>query len=707
MTDVLPGPVDQSSWRAANAHWIASSLQLLRLRLERQAISDRDVGDVLSDWLVGDGSQRAAHGPADRATAEGLAALDSAIATQAQTLEELAAAMSGGWGPPALSILATAAGLSDLESQVLLLAAAPSLDGAFAAAFAQVQGDSSRDRATLHLALRLMRPGVDAVAAADILLPDHPLRRLELVTLQTEAEEPRLLRPLSVDDRVADYLRGINRIDERLWGLLRPAPGRRDGEENDVASSVVRLLAERLVADPERWPTVNLVGPWDAGGCAVGARAAAAVGLNPYLLEVPRLAELDSDRQTMVIRLLGREAVLGDLAAIIPALRTEAGSPEARTVDALVENLNAPLVVVSDARWPAAYISLDVLPVRRPSRAEQQTLWRKALARHPNSVNGELEALVQQFDFGPVAIDEVVDRAARDAEQITGGALWEACRVQVAPPLDQLARHIEPVWGWDDIVLQPDVRAQLHELADQVQHRAQVYEAWGFGAGLGRGRGITALFAGQSGTGKTMAAEIIARHLHLDLFRVDLAGVVSKYVGETEKNLRQVFDAAQSSGAILLFDEADALFGTRTEVRDSHDRYANLEINYLLQAMEDYAGLAILATNRRSALDAAFLRRLRFIVDFPFPDAQARRQIWERVFPPAAGLNELDFGFLSRLELAGGSIRAIAINAAFLAAADGSAIGMPHVVRAVVREFGKLSRPVSSAEFGEWLQVAR
>ena len=229
-----------------------------------------------------------------------------------------------------------------------------------------------------------------------------------------------------------------------------------------------------------------------------------------------------------------------------------------------------------------------------------------------------------------------------------------------------------PVWGWNDIVVGDDVRRQLRELASQVEHRGRVYEPWGFGTKLGRGRGITALFAGPSGTGKTMAAEILARHLRLDLQRIDLAGVVSKYIGETEKNLRRVFDAAEASGAILFFDEADALFGTRTEVRDSHDRYANLEINYLLQRMEDYAGLAILATNRRSALDGAFVRRLRFIVEFPFPGGGDRRRIWERVFPAVAELDALDFGFLSRLEISGGNIRSIAINAAFLAAADGT-----------------------------------
>jgi SpoVK/Ycf46/Vps4 family AAA+-type ATPase len=204
-----------------------------------------------------------------------------------------------------------------------------------------------------------------------------------------------------------------------------------------------------------------------------------------------------------------------------------------------------------------------------------------------------------------------------------------------------------------------------------------------------------------------MAAEILAAHLELDLYRIDLAGVVSKYIGETEKNLRRVFAAAERSGAILFFDEADALFGTRTEVRDSHDRYANVEINYLLQRMEDYTGLAILATNRRAALDGAFLRRLRFAIDFPFPGPDDRRQIWERVFPPQAALDGIEYALLSRLELTGGSIRSIAINAAFLAAAEQAPIRMPHLGRAAMREYTKLSKPISAAEFGAYRVGAR
>jgi SpoVK/Ycf46/Vps4 family AAA+-type ATPase len=239
----------------------------------------------------------------------------------------------------------------------------------------------------------------------------------------------------------------------------------------------------------------------------------------------------------------------------------------------------------------------------------------------------------------------------------------------------------------------------LRQIADQVGQRSKVYETWGFRRKMNRGLGISALFAGESGTGKTMAAEVIANDLHLNLYRIDLSAVVSKYIGETEKNLRKLFDAAEDGGAILFFDEADAIFGKRSEVKDSHDRYANIEINYLLQRMESYRGLAILATNMKSALDSAFMRRLRFVVTFPFPGVAERKLIWQKVFPAETPTNGLDHDRLGRFNLTGASIHNIALNAAFLAAQADSRVTMPLVLEAARTEFRKLERPINEAEF--------
>jgi len=267
------------------------------------------------------------------------------------------------------------------------------------------------------------------------------------------------------------------------------------------------------------------------------------------------------------------------------------------------------------------------------------------------------------------------------------------------PRLDALAQRLDPKATWEDIVLPSSETVLLRQIADQVGQRSRVYEEWGFSKKMNRGLGINALFAGESGTGKTMAAEVIANDLRLNLYRIDLSAVVSKYIGETEKNLRRLFDAAEEGGTILFFDEADSLFGKRSEVKDSHDRYANIEVNYLLQRMESYRGLAILATNMKSALDSAFMRRLRFIVNFSLPELAERKAIWQRMFPPEVPTSGLDFDRLARFNIAGGHIHSIALNAAFLAAQAGTPVTMSLVLNAARAEFRKLERPINEADF--------
>ena len=310
-------------------------------------------------------------------------------------------------------------------------------------------------------------------------------------------------------------------------------------------------------------------------------------------------------------------------------------------------------------------------------------LWHAAVGPHRPEMHQTIADVAAQFRFGPRAIASAVRQ---------GGDLWQACRERASRELDELAERIVPRFTWDDIVLPAEVIHDLKAAAAQVRHQALVYGTYGFARRYPRGRGVSLLLSGPSGTGKTMAAEVIAADLNLDLYRIDLSRVVSKYIGETEKNLRAVFDAAEVSGAVLLFDEADALFGKRSEVKDSHDRYANIEVSYLLQRMESYGGLAILATNMKNRLDAAFLRRLRYVVDVPFPDARARRAIWEKAFPAEVPCHRLDFDALARLDVAGGNIAVIAINSAFLAADDGAALGMAHIARAARAEYRKLDR---------------
>jgi SpoVK/Ycf46/Vps4 family AAA+-type ATPase len=342
--------------------------------------------------------------------------------------------------------------------------------------------------------------------------------------------------------------------------------------------------------------------------------------------------------------------------------------------------------------------------VARPQPDEQRVLWHRHLGFRSPGLYGQVDRVVAHFNLDAEAIRSVCAAAASAPEASSDHApvLWDACRAQARSHLEELARRIEATAGWDDLVLPEPQRQLLAAIAAQVRQRSRVYEEWGFGETGLRGLGIAALFAGPSGTGKTMAAEVLARELRLDLCCIDLSQVVSKYIGETEKNLRRVFDAAEGGGAILLFDEADALFGKRSEVRDSHDRYANIEVSYLLQRMEAYRGLAILTTNLKSALDQAFLRRLRFVVTFPFPDAAQREGIWRRVFPARTPTEGLDPARLARLGVTGGSIRNIALHAAFLAAESDTPVRMSHLLRAARDELAKLEKSLTEAEVEGW-----
>jgi ATP-dependent 26S proteasome regulatory subunit len=491
---------------------------------------------------------------------------------------------------------------------------------------------------------------------------------------------------------------------------MRPLPSAPiAGAHRELLDQLVRW-AESSTGQP--WPPVQLTGPIGAGKKAVASAFCTRVGLQLYTLDPGRLPLQDAERHPL-LHLMEREAVLSRIALYVDVTNLDTADRLASAAaHDWIESYGGVLFIGGRERWHAQRHMLHIA-VPKPDATEQGQLWASSLQGVAHSVDGHIAAIVQQFDLGPGAIPQAVNAAVAKARarpgdfQLSTEDLWQACREQVGWQLGSLAQRLTPCYTWDDIVLPDDLARQLREIAGQVPARAQVYESWGFGARLPRGRGISALFSGPSGTGKTMAAEILANQLQLDLYRIDLAGVVSKYIGETEKNLRNVFDAAEQSGAILFFDEADALFGKRSEVRDSHDRYANIEVNYLLQRMEDYRGLAILCTNRRSALDRAFLRRIRFVVEFPFPDCENRRLIWQKVFPKQAPLAPLDLEALARLEISGGNIRNIALNAAFLAAGEAVDIRMEHVLHAARREYAKIDKMITEAEFGSHLRLMK
>jgi hypothetical protein len=487
-----------------------------------------------------------------------------------------------------------------------------------------------------------------------------------------------LLEPLRVAAELPPSHHAIARYITDLWSWEEPSGG---------------------------WPAILLCGPARAGKRAIAAAACAALGLQGYALHAADLPHTAVERQALA-HLWEREALLSGSALLLDCDALD--SPDSlRTAIAFLEAVRGMVLVTSREPFHTSQRPCLRLDVGKPSAVEQKALWQSALGGHVASLNGQVEAVVTQFSLDVHGIHaasaQVLHHLSTAPGEESGLLLWDACRAQARPRLDDLAQRLEPTAVWDDLVL-PEVQCQiLRDIVTHVRQRATVYETWGFAAKGTRGLGISALFAGPSGTGKTMAAEVLANALRLDLYHIDLSAVVSKYIGETERNLRRVFDAAEEGGAILLFDEADALFGKRSEVKDSHDRYANLEVSYLLQRMEAYRGLAILTSNMKTALDQAFLRRLRFVVQFPFPDAAQRAEIWRRIFPPHAPTEALDIHKLARLNVAGGNIRNIALHAAFLAADAGAPVRMTHLVLAARSEYAKLEKPLTEAEVAGWV----
>jgi len=586
--------------------------------------------------------------------------------------------------PAALDVLCQSFGLSAFERDVLLLCAGVELDGDFAELCAAAHGDPRRTYPTFGLALAALPE-----AHWSALSSDGPLRRWRLV--ETSPGEGLTTGPLQVDERILHHLAGISTIDERLRGLVRGVSGGPQPASREAA-------AERVVEfwktgeDGEPPPAVQLCGCDATGRRAVAAAACAKAGLAAVVVDAAELPATATEQEALA-RLWEREAALAG-AALVLEVDSVDDAVRMRAAVGFLEAVGGWRLVSSFEPVRARMepiLRVDVAPL---TAAEQLDLWTAALDGRVDTE--ELASVSQQFRLGSEAVTAAAARVR------AGGSTWDACRQQARPRLDDLAARIEPVVGWDDLVLPEPQLETLREIALHVRHRATVYESWGFAAKGARGLGISALFAGPSGTGKTMAAEVLATELRLDLYRIDLSSVVSKYIGETEKNLRRVFDAAEEGGAILLFDEADALFGKRSEVKDSHDRYANIEISYLLQRMEAYRGLAILTTNLRSALDPAFLRRLRFVVQFPFPEPAQRAEIWRRIFPVDTPVDGVDPELLARLNVAGGNIRNIALAASFLAAADGGKVAMGHLLRAARTEYAKLEKPLSDAETGGW-----
>ena len=668
------------TWREGNQKYLDSALNQLRNTLQSW-IAQRQEGAVAS-----------ANPPID--------------------LRKIAQNMSA---PPALLQLCQLFDLSEFECDILLLCAGMEIYPSFAALCAEVQGNSNKNYPTFNLALNtLSKPYWSAIT------PDGPLRYWKLIELEEENFLTHSL--LRINERILHYLLGVEACDRYLSNVvtLPRSSQKLVPSHQNIVKQIATLLKLKLETDSD-FPIIGLCGSEMDDNKAIAIAVCSQFNVQVSFISAERLPLTIEELQNFS-RHWERESILEGKVLLLDCDRTDRLEPSQMLMLAqFIEEIKRPVIITSRSPLQALRRQIIRFDITKPNLQEQLVIWENALTELKPHLNGHgnvlndpketfqqhLQELSAQFNLSTslirractAAAGQIIEQPSTSLERI----LWESCRVQARPNLDELADRVESKSSWQDLVLPPLQEQTLHEIAAHVSNRAMVYNNWGFAGKHQRGLGITAMFSGPSGTGKTLAADVLARELHLDLYKIELSSVVSKYIGETEKNLEQIFDAAESGGVILLFDEADSIFGKRSDVKDSHDRHANTEVNYLLQRMEAYSGLAILTTNFPNNMDSAFLRRLRFVVPFPFPSATQRSEIWRRVFPPDTPIKDLKFDKLAQLNVAGGNIRIIALNAAFLAADAGEPVQMKHILQATQTEYTKLEKSLTGVEIAGWV----
>lgn len=621
-------------------------------------------------------------------------------------------------GVPRLDRLSQSCGLTAFDLNVVLLALAPEIDLRYERLYAYLQDDVTRKRPTVELALHLFAPDTASkLALRARFAADAPLLRHGLIHLIPDAGQthpPLLSHYLKLEDQAVEFLLGHDTLDRRLAAFCQLL----DTAGDTLEDKHLRVLPEFAADSRAQGRAVHLYFEGSAAGSKVKAARAVSRAMEARLLAVDLALAPEGASLPQILPLVFRSAqMLGAVLYIegMDAILRDTSSPAFATLAEAFANAEGVTILSGTLPWqptpraPVGVVSVTIGALDPPAALQ---CWRQQLDRAGARL-GDRDLLLLASRYRLTA-DQIADAvagarnaahwspAAEDPEgAITLDHLTAAARAECGHELTKLARKIVPNYRWEDIILPEDQMAQLHEICEQATYRETVFGAWGFGRKLSLGKGLNVLFSGPPGTGKTMAAEVIANELRLDLYKIDLSQVVSKYIGETEKNLDRVFRAAEHSNAILFFDEADALFGKRSEVKDSHDRYANIEIGYLLQKMEEYEGIAILATNVKQHIDEAFVRRIQIIVEFPFPDEAERGRVWRVIFPKEAPLEaDVDFPALARrVRLASGNIRSIARASAFYAAVDGGAIRMAHVVKASRREYQKLGRAWTDNEW--------
>ncbi len=624
----------------------------------------------------------------------------------------------------ALAHLAAVCDLSPAEVDVLLIALAPELEPRYETLYAYLQNDVTRKRPSMDICLNLIcRNEQEKIEARRLLSPDAPLLYFNLIELHEESYDrspTRMRQFLRLNDTVAHFLLERQPRQTATGRLISPQAGIDDLESSAASRSELRNLADRMRHDGTDHAIIQLWGGASSPLKEAAEALAHALGRDVLYAELGGL-DLDQPKLGALIR----DAALWDNLLVL-----DRGQPDASEGDRIRKNQveehllarivagNLPVVLLSPDEQSGALggsTHLWRINVEPPDFETRRQAWDAALAGALPDIDPDQFA--DLFPFSGKRVQQTVSLAQahamlRDPADPTPSSVdvLTAGRDLSTPNMQRFAIPIDPRFGWDDLVLPPEQMRQLHGVSSRFRFRTIVQRKWGFGAKMPRGAGLSVLFTGPTGTGKTTAAEVLARDLSMRLYQIDLAAVVSKYIGETEANLSLIFREAELSQSLLFFDEADALYGKRTEVKDAHDRYANIEVNYLLQRIEQYQGLVVLATNFQENIDDAFLRRLHCVVRFPFPDEQAREQIWRLQFPPDAPLSPpVDFAFLaSQFKLSGANINSAAVAAAFEAAEEGGAAGritMDHIVNAIKHEYQKQGKLVMKGDLGRYARA--
>ncbi|MCA1577384.1 MAG: ATP-binding protein [Acidobacteria bacterium] len=652
---------------------------------------------------------------------EELSAIDQQIEKIHQDIDERRKLTDAAGTWLALPWIAQRFNLSPAEVDVLLLTIAVELEPHYETLYAYLQNDVTRKRPSVNLALNLIcRNEGEKIAARTIFSPSASLfanRLLDLVEEPQERNAPLLRKSLRTDEAVVAFLLEQPAITSSAATLIDPAAADHMSELNTSTQEQLRNLAAYLNRTDRRTIALRVIGQSEVA--LTSAAEALCTSLRRRLLLVD-VNQLGTD-EAYVSRLM-RDSVLWGAILAVRERETAVAGADSQTVNQSLTLLWNALRVFGEPIFllgaESAFVNIPInirvwrMEVQPPGFTQRRQTWEAALG----SSTGEADParLADTFRFGAQRIHQTIDmarslmavRKATEKEPEIQDLL-DAGRALTSPQVSRYALRVEPRYGWNDIVLPPEKAQKLRHIASWIKFRRTVHRDWGFGQKLSRGKGLNVLFTGPSGTGKTMAAEVLAGELSLDLYQIDLSTVVSKYIGETEKNLSAIFREAEQTQTLLFFDEADALFGKRTEVKDAHDRYANIEVNYLLQRVEQYEGVVILATNLQQNLDDAFLRRMQEVLEFPFPDAALRESIWRGHFPKGAPTAaDINFQFLAQnFKWPGGNIKNIVLSAAFLAAQESKPIGMSHLILATRAEYQKEGRLAIKTDFGPYYDL--